>query len=86
MVLEPTLSEIDPDADADVTEVPLTVTVALASLTVGVTVIDEVELETDAVYEVVPLAKVGDREPVDSDRADKVASVETAAALVTVIV
>jgi hypothetical protein len=49
MVFEPTLRDIPLEADPDVTEVPLTVMVALAWLRVGVTVIDEVLLPTEAV-------------------------------------
>ena len=46
IVLEPTVSEIDPDAEPDVTAVPLTVMVAFAWVRVGVTVIDVVAFET----------------------------------------
>ena len=49
MVFEPTLSDIAPDADPDVTDAPLTVMVALACVRVGVMVMLEVELATDAV-------------------------------------
>ena len=49
MKFEPALSDIAPEAEADVTDVPLTVIVALASVRVGVTVIDDTELATDAV-------------------------------------
>ena len=49
MVLEPTLSDIAPEAEPDVTDVPLTVIVAFASVRVGETVIDESALATDAV-------------------------------------
>lgn len=65
MVFEPTESEIEPDAEPEVTEVPFTVTVANELLTVGVTVIEVSELDTEAVYEVVPEAKVGDRVPTE---------------------
>ena len=37
------------DADPDVTAVPFTLTVAFASVTVGVTVIEVVALDTDPV-------------------------------------
>ena len=49
MGFEPTLSDIAPEAEPDVTDVPLTVMVELASVRVGVTVIDDTELATDAV-------------------------------------
>ena len=49
MSFEPKLSDIAPEALPDVTAAPLTVIVALAWVRDGVTVIDEVELETDAV-------------------------------------
>ena len=49
---------------------------------VGVSVIDETELATDAVYEVVALANVGDSVPLEIDIADRVASVDAGAAYV----
>jgi hypothetical protein len=49
MGFEPTFSEIAPDADPDVTDAPLTVMVALACVRVGVMVMLDVELPTDAV-------------------------------------
>jgi hypothetical protein len=65
-----------PEAVPEVTAVPFTVTVACDSLTVGVTVILEVALLTEAVYAVVALAKVGDSVPDEIVKPDKVASVE----------
>ena len=49
MGFEPTFSEIEPEALPDVTDAPLTVMVALACVRVGVMVMLEVELATDAV-------------------------------------
>jgi hypothetical protein len=74
MVLVPTLSEILPEATPEATVVPLTVIVAFACVFVGVTVIDVVALETEAVYEVVELAKEGERSPVERVRPESVAT------------
>ena len=49
MVLLPTVKVMAPEADPDVTAVPLTFTVAPVTATVGVTVMDDVALVTDAV-------------------------------------
>ncbi len=49
IVFAPTLSAMGADAEPDVVVVPFTLTVALASVTVGVTVTDEVAFDTDAV-------------------------------------
>jgi hypothetical protein len=49
MLFSPTLSDIDPEAEPEVTLTPPIEIVALESLRVGVTVMDDVELETIAV-------------------------------------
>jgi hypothetical protein len=49
MLFSPTLSDIDPEADPEVTLTPPIEIVALESLRVGVTVMDDVALETIAV-------------------------------------
>ena len=49
MMLVPTESAIDPLAEPDATVVPLTLTEAALSVTIGVTVIEDVALETFAV-------------------------------------
>ena len=49
IVLAPTLKAMAPEVPPDATVVPFTVTVEPAAATVGVTVIDVVEFDTDAV-------------------------------------
>ncbi len=49
IVFSPTLKEMAPEAEPDVVDTPFTVTVAGATLTVGVTVTDDVAFDTDAV-------------------------------------
>ena len=49
MVLVPTTRLIAPEAEPLLTAVPFMVTVAVASATVGVTVVDVVALDTEAV-------------------------------------
>lgn len=66
MLFSPTLSDIDPEAEPEVTLTPPIEIVALESLRVGVTVMDDVELETIAVQLVVPDEKVGAKVPVDN--------------------
>ena len=75
-VLSPTFIASEPDAEPDATVVPLTVIVACDSSLVGVTVIDVVALDIDAVYDVVLLANVGDNVPLDNVNADKLALLE----------
>ena len=86
MVFVPTESEMAPEAEPEVTTVPFAVTVAVESVIVGVTVNDDVELPTEAEYEVVADAKVGDREPVETFKAESVATAEPARVTVTVYV
>lgn len=64
MVLSPTAKLIGPDAEPDATVVPFTLIVAVALVTVGVRVTDVVAFDTDAVYVVVPDAKMGVNVPV----------------------
>jgi hypothetical protein len=86
MVLLPTLKLIALLALPEVTVVPFTFTVAVLSLTVGVTVIDATVFATEAVYEVVALANVGDRVPLESPKLDKSAFADAARVTVTVYV
>ena len=84
MVFEPTDRAIEPEAEPEVTVVPFTFTLAVESVTVGVTVNDDVELPTETAYEVVAEAKVGDREPAETSKAESVATAEAARVTVTV--
>ena len=84
IVFEPTLKAIEPEALPLVIEVPFTVTVAVASDTVGVTVIELVALDTEAVYDVVPDAKVGLNVPELKARLARFALVLAARVTVTV--
>ena len=74
MVLVPTLSEILPETTPEATVVPLTVILAFACVFVGVTVIDVVALETEALYELVELENVGESVPDEVVRAESVAT------------
>ena len=65
MVFEPTLRLMAPDVLAEATTVPLTVIVEKLPEAVGVTVSEVVPLVTDAVYELVPAAKLGDNVPAE---------------------
>ena len=47
IVFAPTFREIAPEAEPEATAVPFTLTLAVESVTVGVTVNDEVELATE---------------------------------------
>ena len=60
----PTFSGREALAVPEVTAVPFTLTVAVASVTVGVTVIEDVALTTEAVYAVTPAANTGLKVPV----------------------
>ena len=80
----PTFRLILPDALPLATVVPFTLTVALVSVTVGLTVIELVAFDTEAVYVVVPPAKTGLSVPLDNARLLKVATPD--AARVTVVV
>lgn len=84
IVFEPTFSEIEPEAEPEVTVVPLTLMLAEVSVRVGVTVIEVTLFATEAKYEVVAEAKVGDNVPSEVVSTDRVATAE--AARVTVIV
>ncbi len=87
MVLLPTLRAIAPDALPLATVVPFTVIDAVASAAVGVTVIDEVAFETDAVYDVVADANTGVSVPALKVKLERLLLFdETGAALVTVTV
>ena len=67
-----------PDADPEDTETPLTVTVDVESVTVGVTVIDDVALGIpDTVYELVPERNEGLNVPEDTVRFDSVFTPES---------
>ena len=77
MAFEPTLSDTDL-ATAEVAAAPPIVIVASVSERVAVTFIEEVPLETVAVYEVVPVAKVGESVPDEIDSAESVFVVEAA--------
>jgi hypothetical protein len=85
IVFVPTFRLILPEALPLETVVPFTLTVAFASVTVGVTVIELVAFDTEAVYVVVPLAKTGLSVPLDSARLLSVATLD-GAARVTVVV
>ena len=74
-----------PEAVPEITAVPFTVTVACDSLTVGVTVILEVALLTEAEYAIVALEKVGDSVPLEVVNADKVASVDETAPPILIV-
>ena len=78
MVFVPTESEMAPEAEPEATVDPFTFTLAVASVTVGVTVNDAVALETETAYEVVADAKVGDREPAETSKAESVATADDA--------
>lgn len=84
MLFSPTLSDIDPEAEPEVTLTPPIEIVALESLRVGVTVMDDVALETIAVQLVVPDEKVGAKVPVDNVSAVKEESLEPARVTVSV--
>ena len=82
MVLLPTLSDNEPDALplVKLDQLPLltfTPSLAFASLRVAVTVKELVALVTDAVYDVVAEAKVGDNVPELNDNDERVASDES---------
>jgi hypothetical protein len=83
---DPAVSGTIPDAEPDVTAVPPTVTVAPVEVTIGVTVTDDTLLGTVEVYDVVPDAKAGEREPSLSTSALSVLTVLSAAALLAVTV
>jgi hypothetical protein len=85
IVLSPTFIDNEPDAEPDVTVVPLTVIVACDSSLVGVTVIDVVALDIDAVYDVVLLANVGDNVPLDNVNVDKLALLEILCAVIVYV-
>jgi hypothetical protein len=73
LVVDPAVSEIAPDADPEATETPFTVTVDVESVTVGVTVIDDVALDSpETVYELVPERNEGLNVPEDTVRFDNV--------------
>lgn len=73
LVVDPAVSEIAPDADPEATETPFTVTVDVESVTVGVTVIDDVALDSpETVYELVPERNDGLSVPEDTVRFDNV--------------
>ena len=73
LVVDPAVSEIAPEADPEATETPLTVTVDVESVTVGVTVIDDVALDNpETVYELVPERNAGLSVPEDTVRFDNV--------------
>jgi hypothetical protein len=84
IVLVPTFRLILPEALPLATVVPFTLTVAFASVTVVVTVIEVMALDTEALYVVVPLANVGLSVPLDNARLLSVATAD--AARVTVVV
>ncbi len=72
-VVEPAVSEIAPDADPEDTDTPLTVTVEVESVTVGVTVIDDIPLgNPETLYEFVPERNEGLNVPEDTVRFDNV--------------
>ena len=89
MVLLPILRDNEPEALPlvkldQLALLTFTPSLAFASLRVAVTVTELVALVTDAVYDVVADANVGDKTPELNDKAERVASV--LAARVTVIV
>lgn len=86
VVAAPALSEMLAEADPDATVAVCTVTVAPVEVTVGVAVTDTTLFGTVEVYEVVPGAKAGDREPALSTKVVSVLTVFTAVALLTVTV
>jgi hypothetical protein len=73
IVFTPSLREISPEAVPEVTVVLLTVIVAFPCVRVGVILIDDVELKTEAVYEVVELENIGERVPAERVSAESVA-------------
>jgi hypothetical protein len=86
VVADPAVSDIAPDAACETTATVCTVTVAPLEVTVGVTVTDATLFGTVEVYDVVPDANAGDREPSLSTKVVSVLTELTAAALLTVTV
>jgi hypothetical protein len=86
VVADPAVSDTAPDAACETTVTICTVTVAPVDVTVGVTVTDATLSGTVEVYEIVPAAKAGEREPALSTSALSVLTVLSATALLTVTV
>lgn len=79
LVTDPAVSDIAPDAEPEDTDTPFTVMLDAESVAVGVTVIDEVPLDSpDTLYELVPERKEGLNVPDDTERLDSVLIDESA--------